>query len=157
MIVKTIDLLAEAPDPRRRAPRCNEPTCDRATREGKPFCPDHIEQQPYVAKLMARLERRDVEQERVRKRGGRAVDVEGPTSQEILDYLRLHGQRTFPRIALDLNISIALTEIYLYALRRKGQVSIDQNRRGVGVAKLRPRRERQAPPSSDAGKETQAA
>lgn len=36
---------------------CQEPGCVRTTKEGKPYCPDHISRLPYIAHLMQEVER----------------------------------------------------------------------------------------------------
>lgn len=54
---------------------CQAPSCQRSTREGKPFCSDHIELAPYVQQVLGILAERD-EEERVLelKRGRIAKD-----------------------------------------------------------------------------------
>ena len=57
MTLKVVDRFSEAPD---KAPVYCE-ICGHATRAGKPFCSAHVEQSPYVAGLLQRLESRERE------------------------------------------------------------------------------------------------
>ena len=46
-------------------PKCGDKSCGRSTREGKPYCSDHVEQSPYVAKLIKELSLRDAEADKL--------------------------------------------------------------------------------------------
>ena len=58
---------------------CAEPGCGKSTREGKPYCPDHVFLTPYVADLVLRMDRRKKEQEEA-DRVERAVKALGATT-----------------------------------------------------------------------------
>jgi hypothetical protein len=123
--------------PRRLSPRhCEAPGCIQATREGKAYCSDHVEMHPYVQDLIARLEQREAEDERVAKRGPRAVNLQGITSQEILQHLAFHGPRTEERLCRELNLDVKTLQGYVQALRRKKLVTLGHTKRGSTVVKL---------------------
>lgn len=45
---------------------CSEPGCERTTKEGKPYCRDHVANHPYVVDLLARIENGDEKNDIVR-------------------------------------------------------------------------------------------
>ncbi len=127
MLLRT--LTREEPDRRRPPRRCSEPTCNQATREGKPFCSDHVELHPYVQRLLAELREREEADERVRRRGPRAVDPLSLTSQEILTFIHVHGPKTVKRLARELNADLETLKLYAQGLRRHGLVKLTATRR----------------------------
>lgn len=123
--------------PRRLSPRhCEAAGCVHATREGKAYCSDHVEMHPYVQDLIARLDQRESEDERVQKRGPRAVNLQGITTQEILQHLAFHGPRTEERLCRELNLEVKTLQGYVQALRRKKLVTLGHTKRGSTVVKL---------------------
>ena len=116
---------------RRPAPRCEAAGCTETTRNGKPYCTNHVELLPYVNRLIDTLEARDAELERVAKRGPRSVDPQGITAQEILLQLKLYGGRTIARLSRDLMLEENVVESYGRALAKLGCVSIGRHRRGL--------------------------
>ncbi len=121
----------------RHAPRhCELDGCRRATRAGKPFCPRHVEQHAYVQHVMVEIAAREDEVGQVAELGARGVDVDGPTVRDILVYLQVHGDRTVPGLARELNIECAILEDFVKALERRGWVSTTTNRRGATVVSL---------------------
>lgn len=123
--------------PRRLSPRhCEAPDCNQATREGKAYCSDHVEMHPYVQDLIMRLEEREAEDERVNRRGPRAVNLQGITTQEILQHLAFHGPRTEERLCRELNLEVKTLQGYVQAMRRKKLVTLGHTKRGSTVVKL---------------------
>lgn len=123
--------------PRRLSPRhCEAPGCNQATREGKAYCSDHVEMHPYVQDLIMRLEEREAEDERVHRRGARAVNLQGITTQEILQHLAFHGPRTEERLCRELNLDVKTLQGYVQAMRRKKLVTLGHTKRGSTVVKL---------------------
>ncbi|MEZ6187370.1 MAG: hypothetical protein R3F62_20455 [Planctomycetota bacterium] len=116
---------------RRPAPRCEAEGCQETTRNGKPFCTNHVEHLPYVADLIDTLDARDAELARVQRRGARCVDPTGITAQEILLQLKLYGGRTIARLSRDLMLEEDVVESYGRALAKLGAVSIGRHRRGL--------------------------
>ncbi len=114
----------------RETVRCEAPRCSQRTRDGKPYCPEHVELLPYVQELQAALAEQQAEQRRVASRGARAVDPDGLTARELLLQLDLYGDRTVERLARDLQLDVDLVHAYAKALARHGRVSLSQTRRG---------------------------
>jgi hypothetical protein len=123
--------------PRRLAPRhCEREGCHQATREGKAFCSDHVEEHPYVRDLMARLAEREAQDDLVSKRGAKAVDLESSiTVQEILQHLDFHGARTEERLCRELNLDTRTLHGYVQALRRRRLVTLGTTKRGSTLVK----------------------
>lgn len=124
---------------RKRATHCERPDCTKATREGKPYCSDHVEEHPYVRQLLQALADREAEEERVRKRGAREVDLDGVTAQEILSYVTVHGGKTVQRLSRELNIDQKTIRGYARALERGKLVHLTQTRRGATVVNPGPK------------------
>ena len=124
---------------RKRATHCEVPDCGKATREGKPYCSDHVEEHPYVRDLLQALSDREDEEERVRKRGAREVDLDGVTAQEILGYVAIHGGRTIQRLSRELNLDQKTIRGYARALERGNKAHLTQTRRGSTVVNPGPK------------------
>jgi hypothetical protein len=52
----------------------------KTTREGKPFCPNHVEHHAYVQAILRILSDREEERDRVRRLGPGEVDISGPSN-----------------------------------------------------------------------------
>ncbi|MCA8923533.1 MAG: hypothetical protein KDD82_17080 [Planctomycetes bacterium] len=115
---------------------CRSHGCDQTTREGKPFCPDHVEEHPYVREILSTLQRREEEEESVRCRGSRAVDPGGLTARELVLHLSLHGARTVERLSRELQLDPKVLEGYVSALVTQGLVSLGRTNRGSTVVRL---------------------
>ena len=70
------------------------------------------------------------------EQGSRAVDPEGITAQEILQFIRVHGPRTVPRLARELNLEVKTVTGYVRALERRKVVETHLTGRGALVAHL---------------------
>jgi hypothetical protein len=122
--------------PRRIAPRhCEHDGCDQATREGKAYCSDHVEEHPYVQGLLNRLAERDRQDDDVARRGSKAVDLGGITAQEILAHLAFHGPRTEERLCRELNVGDKTVAGYVQALKRARLVTLGTTKRGSTLVK----------------------
>jgi predicted ArsR family transcriptional regulator len=75
--------------------------------------------------------------------GAGAVDTRSLSSQEILRFLRVHGERSVPRLARDLNIPLETLKHYVKALKARDFVTLRENKRGaVLISSGRPGRRR---------------
>jgi len=110
--------------------RCFANGCDERTRDGKPYCPEHVEHHPYVRELQAALSQQRGEIDRVERRGAGAVDPGGLTATEMLLQLRLYGDRTVERLSRDLQLPVEVVAAYARGLARQGRVSLSHTRRG---------------------------
>lgn len=111
--------------------RCAQRGCAEPTREGKPYCPRHVEGMPYVARLVMDLRAQQAEQERVRRSTRPALDPDGLTARELLLLVEQHGGRTVPRLAKDLQLEPSVVARYVAELRRCGRVRTGETRRGA--------------------------
>lgn len=127
--------------PRRIAPRhCEAPGCDQATREGKAYCSEHVEQHPYVQGLLAQLAERDRQDEEVARRGAKAASLGAITAQEILAHLAFHGPRTEERLCRELNVDDRTLGGYVSALKKARLVVLGTTKRGSTLVKLAKKR-----------------
>ena len=114
---------------------CDVTGCSNNTREGKLYCLDHVDHQPYVQGILAKIASRERELEAVREKGWRAVDVEGIVVDDILRRLREHGARTVERLrreCLD-GEKEAVAFAYKDAMARAGLVLVGFTKRGSTV------------------------
>lgn len=121
---------------RTKTTHCDEEGCSRATREGKPYCSEHVDRLPYVQTLMDRIADKEAEEDRVAKRGIRAVEISGLTAREILLALWVNGERTVARLSRELNLEFETVKVYVRALQRRGLVDVKPTRRGAGIVRL---------------------
>jgi hypothetical protein len=100
--------------PRLRGVRhaCAVSGCANATTAGKPHCIDHLELQPYVKELMAKLARRERPE---------TLDEAG-TAEVIVEHLELHGAATLGRLAREVRVQVRRLAPCVAALERAGIV-----------------------------------
>lgn len=108
---------------------CGAAGCEKTTREQKPFCPDHVDQNPYVREIMGALSESDAERKSVKKKGPKAVHLGGIVVNEIILHLELHGRRTVERLAKELQVDIKTLNPYLTRLKKEGKIVFGTNRR----------------------------
>lgn len=143
---------------RRRPPRhCKEPGCGQATREGKPYCSDHVDRHAYVQEVLRTLRERDEVDAEVARRGYRAVDPSSLTAQEMLVYIEVHGAKTVKRLARELNGDLAILRHYAEGLRRAGLVRLTPTRRRSTLVHPIPGALAKSQRSSNGGNDKQAA
>lgn len=114
---------------------CEHASCTQRTRDGKPFCLDHVEDHPYVQALVVKIAEREAQDERV-KRAWEEADLAGVTAREILLHLDLHGARTEERLVRELHLDLRVVTNYLMALSASGQIVFGITSRGSRVARL---------------------
>jgi len=125
------------------APRRNKITldcelCGAITREGKPYCSEHVHMQPYVEHLLSQLAAQEKEHERVLVKGTRAANLKSLTAKELKMHLHLFGPRTVNRLARELNLDSSVIAIYVKKMERAKVVSTSVTRRGHVMVVLNP-------------------
>jgi len=98
--------------------------CEETTREGKEYCPRHVERHAYIQDLMNRMAEREREDHDVMMRGSVAVNLGGITVQEIMIHLRQTGTKTIEGLAKGLQLDKSILQKYVFALRDRKQVEI---------------------------------
>ena len=94
---------------------CAKTGCPNTTREGKPYCPLHIEEGWYIQDILAELDRREAEIERL-KNGG-TIDRDGHLVREALILLRLSSY-TSKNLARRLDVPHEAAERLIHLLVR---------------------------------------
>lgn len=115
-------------------PRCK--VCGGTTREGKPYCSEHIEQSPYLQRLAQQIASKQVEEALVAEKGAAEVESDSATVDEIQNLLEMTGPRTDIAIAKELQIDARALKGYLAYMKKRGMVVTKTNRRGNTVVKL---------------------
>lgn len=119
------------------ARRCEIPDCGKRTRENKPYCPDHVEEHPYVRALLKLIAERDAEIERIKQGTWLDANPYGFLAEEIIAYLRDRGSTTVARLARDrLYDSPEVVERVVVAMERVGLVRQGRSVRGYRVVSL---------------------
>jgi len=104
--------------------------CNRHTKNGKPYCVNHVESNPYVSHVLSVISDRKHEEEIVARRGWTAVNIDGSIAQEILQFLRVNGARSLKRLSRDLRRDSKLQAMYCVALTKAGLINVSKNKRG---------------------------
>ena len=115
---------------------CAAAGCILTTREGKPYCPDHVDRHPYVQNLLSALAEREDEESKVKQRGARAVNPEGLAVKELILHLSLHGARTEERLCRELQMEPKVLDGYINSLKRRGIIAFGRTNRGSTVIRL---------------------
>lgn len=115
---------------------CKVDACKESTREGKTFCTDHIEFQPYIRALVQKMADRVREDEMVRTEGSKAVNLDGITIQEILLHLRQGGTRTEERLERETQIDKVIIHNYLVRLSLEGTIRFGRTNRNNTCVRL---------------------
>ena len=117
-----------------RSRDCSASGCMNSTREGKPFCPDHVEMHPYVQEVVAFRKLRDAEI--VRIADGRQVADDSLLFKEIIIHITNLGSKTVERLACDLMIDIEAIKKLIKAMKRQKLIKIGRSKRGSTVVRL---------------------
>lgn len=126
------ELLREQQESRSRAQYCE--ICSQLTREGKPYCPEHVDHHPYVRKILAILDARSQEKKSLETKEGKA---RGNFDEEIISYLQVYGPRTMERLSRELNIpKFSLVKI-IKSMKTKKLVKTSSNKRHSTIVRLR--------------------
>ena len=109
-------------------PRCNADDCQRTTREGKPFCSDHVELSPYVKTILKELELRDAEAMRLSE--GKDIRRDGHLIRETLLMLE-QGSYTAAKLSRLMDINHAAAETLIKIMDKKGLARMGKTDRGA--------------------------
>lgn len=117
-------------------PRCDAEECERTTREGKPYCSDHVELSPYVRGVMEELALRDEE--------ARALAAERPISRDghlVRETLLMleQGSYTSAKLSRLMDIPHDSTETLIRVMAREGLAKMSKTDRGALVISKVPR------------------
>lgn len=117
-VLKALTQLEHKSRRRRESQRgqCFHENCSETTTGNKPFCLMHLEQLPYVRRLLDEIARRE---ER-----GSDTDPAGPDAADVLRQLEVHGAMTLPRLAREIELVPERLVKLLRALQTAGQVHL---------------------------------
>ena len=122
---------------------CEYPGCLLTTRDGKPYCPEHVEENPYAKRVTEEIARRKRDDDRARKPKApiSSFNIEGITAQSILQHLGEHGTRTRERLCRELALEFDVLDGYIRALLKKDLIYLGRTHRGNVTLSLRHRPE----------------
>jgi len=134
------------PPSRSESRTCAEPDCIKTTREGKPYCPEHIIKMPRVQQLLLQMADREKEVEEAEKGLDQLKDhlEEHPDSlliKELLLRLRTQGPQTIDSLPKSLQISSTAVNSYvLLLLENKIIIDLPGRRTGTTFIKIKEHR-----------------
>lgn len=135
MILRTLD---RKPINRTRTVHTKEcEICGGRTREGKPFCPHHVEHHNYVRNILQILEDQAEEHSNVLTKGVTAIGSNSLTVKEIVRLLSIRGTTTINRIAKDMSLDLKVVEVYVKYLVRRRIARSGETKRGAKTLRLR--------------------
>ena len=107
--------------------------CGGKTREGKDFCGDHISELPYIKKLLQRIQDKENEVQKVRKKGKKAVAPSSENLKEIKTHLEFNGARTTKRLQRELQMTESTIEGFVDYLEDEEHIFRSRTTRGDDV------------------------
>ena len=117
---------------------CKAKPCTRSTREGKPFCSEHIENAPYVAHILEILAGR-AQEETILREGVDEIPKDGFFYKETLLLLRSKNF-TGKGLSRRLDICHAAAKRLIVLMARDGLAKVDTTSRGdLTISGLGPR------------------
>jgi predicted HTH transcriptional regulator len=125
--------------PKRNNPNtkyCQHRLCNERTREGKEYCSEHINNLPYVSKLLGKIDDKAAEEVAVEKRGYKAVAPDSETLKELLIHLKFNGARTVRRLMRELQLNEMTVAGYIEYLVRHNQAKTSFTSRGDKAVSL---------------------
>jgi len=134
MIVRTLDRKQNHARTRGHVTKCD--ICLRGTREGKPYCTEHITHADYVQGIIQALEAQEEEHRKVSKRGMRAIKKNSLTVEELIKTIFSRGTATIERLSREMNLDYKLIETYSKYLARHKLARLGQSRRGSTTVTL---------------------
>ncbi len=124
---------------------CGEEGCIARTREGKPFCPDHIFRINRPRAIQDRLAMSEAEISEVKKHGAKAVNLDGLIVEELLAGIAEAGEITFRRLVKDRvflltheNSDNVTADAFLKRLKDEGFIKVGSTARNDNIVKLTP-------------------
>jgi hypothetical protein len=126
------------PSSRSPVSRCEARSCGLYTREGKPFCPKHVDMNSYAMRVLESIERRAAEDMSVSlgKIPVSQYNINGITASAILQMLSESGPRTKVRLCRELAVDISIVDGYAKALIKKKLVVAGRTSRGIATLSL---------------------
>lgn len=111
---------------------CGFTGCSHGTREGKPFCPEHVELNEHAKKVLAHISARELEDAKVvdAKTKIKDYNVRGITARSIVQHLAEHGTRTKERLCRELGLERPVLDAYSEALIKRGLIHLGKTGRG---------------------------
>lgn len=110
--------------------------CGKVTREGKPFCSDHVEHHDYVQRLIAHLNQLEAEEERVKLRGVRAARLDSPLMVEVVRVIMTLGCCTEARLCKETQLDPKAVGAYVMRLIRERVGEQHVTKRGDRAIKI---------------------
>jgi len=112
---------------------CHNTSCGKFTWEGKDYCTEHVDEHPYVQKLLAQIKAKSDETKKVAKLGKIAVKPDSETLKEIRVFLRFNGPRTIRRLSRETRLGFDIVSGYVNYLKDQNEVILGTTPRGDSV------------------------
>lgn len=120
-------VLPDSTPARPGASYCQVASCNESTRENKPYCSDHVEQAPYVQRVLLELELRELEAANLNV--NKPIDINGHLVREATLLLK-QSSYTAARLARLLDIEHVAAENLIVFMDQKGMAHRGRTERG---------------------------
>jgi len=110
--------------------------CGKPTREGKPFCPEHIEAGPYVKRLEDKIRAMEEEELKASESKRLKISEDSELLKDIITELRMRGPQSTAKLARTFNVTTKLLNKYVEFMLKKKIVITDKTRRGATIIRL---------------------
>ena len=123
--------LKRRDEPRSPGPtiHCANKDCNHATRHGKGFCADHIDEMSYAKKLVVEMQRKAKETAQLSR--AERLPVNSHLVKEAYALLWEHQKMSAPGLTRHIKLTHAEAEVLLRSLSDHGLASISKSRRGI--------------------------
>jgi hypothetical protein len=115
---------------------CEAKGCKCSTREGKPYCPEHVNEHQYVSNLLELVNKKAKEEKRVLEKGYKAIKPGSLTITEVMSHLNQIGTITVHGLSRFLVIDYLVLEQYVIYLEKAKKVHVGTTSRGSKTVRL---------------------
>jgi predicted HTH transcriptional regulator len=104
--------------------------CKKGTRLNKPWCPEHINESPYVKWIQAQIDKQEDELREVRRSNSSIfIEDDSLVLREILSILSYRGAKTINGLSKEMNLDPDTVSQYINHLRSLDMVLVELNKR----------------------------
>lgn len=124
--------MGDDPPKRHRTPRvkpCGVENCGAPTKNGKPYCLDHMDLVQRADAIMVEVEARRREVNAVLDAGAegwRRVDIDGSIAKEIVEVVKLFGAQPMPSLTKIVQLKRDIVAPYVKALVAHGRLQVSR-------------------------------
>ena len=112
---------------------CTYPNCRRTTREGKPYCIEHLTLSPYIKSLTGLVERRE---SHIKCLLAGNLDLDPGVVEEIMSMIKTSGEATLQRVSFATGYTQRVISTYVQKLIAQGVLEEGRTPRGSVMVRI---------------------